>query len=79
MRIPNEQEPEIVNVLRKHPDGATVETLAQALGLTEAPDHVRDRIDSARYGPGKYNIVNVNKGFKTFKLMPGVYRRRSRG
>ena len=49
------QEPEIVNILRKHPDGATVETLRKAMGLPHHPQHkpVRNRIDRARYGPGK--------------------------
>ena len=66
------QEPEIVQALRKHPDGATIEMLAQMLKLTEGK--VRDRIDSARYGRGKYNIARI--GDKTFQLKPGTWRGR---
>lgn len=63
------QEPEIVQALREHPDGTTTDMLARNLKLTEG--QVRDRIDSARYGRKKYNIVNI--GDKTFQLRPGIW------
>ena len=70
MPMPTGQEPEIVSVLRLHPDGAKIDVLAQMLGLTE--DKVRDRIDAARYGPGKYNIERIAP--KTFQLKCGIWR-----
>lgn len=70
MRNLNEHELEIINVLRRHPDGATVETLRKAMGLPHAPQHkpVRNRIDSARRAG--YNIVRIAPN--TFQLHPGV-------
>lgn len=69
------QEPEIVNVLRKHPDGATVETLAKALGLVYDKE-VRNRINSARRGKVRYNVVRIAEN--TFQLQPGVWPGRGR-
>ena len=66
------QEPEIVQAPRKHSDGTTIDMLAQMLKLTEG--QVRKRIDSAHYGRGKYNIMNI--GDKTFQLKPGIWRGR---
>ena len=64
------RELEIVNVLRQHPDGATVETLAKAVGLVYDKE-VRNRIDSARRGRVRYNIVRIAE--MTFQLQPGVW------
>ncbi len=63
------QEPEIVQALKKHPDGATIDVLAKMLKLPE--DKVRNRIDTARYRGG-YNIVNVEH--RTFQLKSGTWR-----
>ncbi len=68
MQMPS-QEPDIIRVLKKHPDGAKIDKLAQILNLTEEKK-VRNRIDSARYNKG-YNIVNIEP--RKFQLKCGTW------
>ena len=64
------EEPKIVSVLKRYPDGAEIDKLMEELDLCDSK--VRDRIGHAR--ARGYNIVNI--AFKTFQLKCGTWRGR---
>ena len=66
--------PEIVRVLEKYPNGATVEELMKEMRRSDK--HVRNRIDAARVSARQWNIVRVDH--RTFRLMPGNWQVRHR-
>ena len=66
--------PEIVQVLEKYPNGATVEELMKEMRRSDK--HVRNRIDAARVSARQWNIVRVDH--RTFRLMPGNWQVRHR-
>ena len=66
--------PEIVPVLEKYPDGATVEELMKEMRLSDK--EVRNRIDAARVSARQWNIIRVDHC--TLQLMPGNWQVRHR-
>ena len=68
-RARRDGKPKIIHVLEKYLDGASIDELANVMGLTER--QVRGHIDRARI-PGGWNIKNVEH--RIFKLVEGTWR-----